>query len=496
MSASKPSYISYEELRVSKLLSGLVSNKILTAVRFGACASVYNPILTVAELTTAQTLILALFYGLLSTDLKFCHFLQRLISKVDQLKSPYLSSWLRDDHKFNTSDVYKVISNLAHLVRGQHIDLPDYVLRVFVSLNSKYGIVDICKTNKDLEAFYFLMSVNVPCSRSQQTDKISSPRDLSFWSGLSPGFDNQNHLFNFGPKEHLINGGGQHVQTLNNLMKEPFNDSNEESNLFQRSRSSSTSNQSLCSERSTCTDSRKPEVKPRNSAKSRNKSRTRGPNPKEGKSLVHAVSTPNILEPSLKNDEISQEAGLVQSYLSRTGSAPVSVSQISRLVCKRDGKGGKSPLHQASKDGLFAVVKGLINYGAPVNCRDDVGFTPAHYAARGGYIEILEVLKQHKADLTAVGDSGDSLLHTAARKNHSGTCGWLLDNGVAIDAQGFKGRTALHCAAMWGFMDTVRLLLAHKASVDIKDFYHNTAYDLAVSQGHPQIARILKNVCR
>lgn len=169
-----PSYINYEAFRVSTLLSGLVSSKMLTAVRFGANASVYNAEVTMLELTTAQSIILALFYGLLSSDLKFCYVLQGLISKVEQLKSPYLSIWLRDDFKFNTSAVYKVISNLAYLVRGHHIILPDYVLRIFVNLSSKYGIVDICKTNKDLEAFYFLLSVNVPCSRSQQTDKINN----------------------------------------------------------------------------------------------------------------------------------------------------------------------------------------------------------------------------------------------------------------------------------------------------------------------------------
>lgn len=305
----------------------------------------------------------------------------------------------------------------------------------------------------------------------------------------------------------------------------PNNDFDEGSNTFQRSRCSSTSSQSQYSECNTYsrtqgvnlrqgevnarqevnsrqqgvnsrqreTNPRQREVNSRITARIRNKSRTRGPNSREGKPLTHASSTPNISDLSL-NNEMIPDAGLVQSYLSKPGTEPVSYSQISRLVCKRDGKGGRSPLHQASKDGLLAVVKGLIHYGAPVNSRDDVGFTPAHYAARDGYIEVLEVLKEHKADLTAVGDSGDSLLHLAARNNHAGTCGWLLDNGVAIDGQGFKGRTALHCAAMWGNLEAVRLLLMRKASVQIKDFYHKTAFDLAVSQGHPKVIKMLKDV--
>ncbi|CAH1389512.1 unnamed protein product [Nezara viridula] len=610
MNLPKPAYIDYEALRVSKLLSGLVSCKMLTAVRFGANSSVYNAEMTILELTTAQSIILSLFYGLLSSDLKFCYILQELISKVDQLKSPYLSSWLRDDFKFNTSDVYKVISNLAYLVRGQHIALPDYILRVFASLNSKYDILDTCKTKKDLEGFYFLLSVNNQCSRSQQTEKTSVSNLISSFESnvmkkknsmviaqkpvlapkpvLSPtntqAVKNEDMLMDHGstcphfplvgmvpnrllqisspclncsnqsenwicltcyfvgcsryvnkhmmmhnestkhplalscsshsvwcyPCRSYINqpiqwssdsgtlsfrpenivrypidgsnslhtlasGGHHHGREPNHLIKEPNNDSDEGSDLFQRSRSSSISNQSLSSERSTYTDSKQGNVNSRNPARTRNKSRTRGRHFKE-------------------KDEISPEASLLQSYLSKPGTAPISYSQISRLISRRDGKGGKSPLHQASKDGLLAVAKGLIKYGAPINCRDDVGFTPAHYAARGGYIELLEVLKQHEADLIAVGDSGDTLLHLAARKNHAGTCGWLLDNGVAIDAQGYKGRTALHCAAMWGYIETVRLLLMRKASVHIKDFYHNTAYDLAVSQGHPKVANMLKNV--
>ncbi|CAH1389513.1 unnamed protein product [Nezara viridula] len=640
MNLPKPAYIDYEALRVSKLLSGLVSCKMLTAVRFGANSSVYNAEMTILELTTAQSIILSLFYGLLSSDLKFCYILQELISKVDQLKSPYLSSWLRDDFKFNTSDVYKVISNLAYLVRGQHIALPDYILRVFASLNSKYDILDTCKTKKDLEGFYFLLSVNNQCSRSQQTEKTSVSNLISSFESnvmkkknsmviaqkpvlapkpvLSPtntqAVKNEDMLMDHGstcphfplvgmvpnrllqisspclncsnqsenwicltcyfvgcsryvnkhmmmhnestkhplalscsshsvwcyPCRSYINqpiqwssdsgtlsfrpenivrypidgsnslhtlasGGHHHGREPNHLIKEPNNDSDEGSDLFQRSRSSSISNQSLSSERSTYTDSKQGNVNSRNPARTRNKSRTRGRHFKEnnnesggihsvGKPLTHAVSSPNISDLFCKKDEISPEASLLQSYLSKPGTAPISYSQISRLISRRDGKGGKSPLHQASKDGLLAVAKGLIKYGAPINCRDDVGFTPAHYAARGGYIELLEVLKQHEADLIAVGDSGDTLLHLAARKNHAGTCGWLLDNGVAIDAQGYKGRTALHCAAMWGYIETVRLLLMRKASVHIKDFYHNTAYDLAVSQGHPKVANMLKNV--
>ena len=165
--------INLGQMRTTRILMGLVSKKLLAAIQYGSRASVYNSHVTAAELTTAQCIILTLFHGLLSSDFNLCQIIQQYYAKVDQLRSPYLISWLRDDFCFNCSDVVSVLSTLAHLVRSQHLVLPDYILRVFVGLNTKYGVLDIIKEANDFETFVFLASVNVPCNRSQQTDPIT-----------------------------------------------------------------------------------------------------------------------------------------------------------------------------------------------------------------------------------------------------------------------------------------------------------------------------------
>nr|XP_024215301.1 receptor-interacting serine/threonine-protein kinase 4-like isoform X2 [Halyomorpha halys] len=143
--------------RCSKILYEMLSRKLVLAVQRAASASIYNRQTTLAELTTAQSVILAIMNSLLTEDLEFCNLLLKLYSSVEQLRSSYLTVWLRDDFDFPEEDVSKVLMTVARLVNGGILDMPDHVLRVFRGLAGKYHVVESCQHEKDFETIKFLI---------------------------------------------------------------------------------------------------------------------------------------------------------------------------------------------------------------------------------------------------------------------------------------------------------------------------------------------------
>ncbi|CAH1404935.1 unnamed protein product [Nezara viridula] len=142
--------------RCSKILYEMISRKLVLAVQKAASASIYNRQTTLAELTTAQSVILAIMNSVLTEDLEFCGMLLKLYSSVEQLRSSYLTVWLRDDFDFPEEDVTKVLMTVAHLVNRGILDMPDHVLRVFRGLAAKYRVVEKCQQEKDFETIKFL----------------------------------------------------------------------------------------------------------------------------------------------------------------------------------------------------------------------------------------------------------------------------------------------------------------------------------------------------
>jgi ankyrin repeat protein len=115
-------------------------------------------------------------------------------------------------------------------------------------------------------------------------------------------------------------------------------------------------------------------------------------------------------------------------------------------------------LFDAIKKDDIAAVRILLDAGADVNAKDNVGLTTLHWAAMSGHVE----------------------------------CGkMLLDVGADIAVWGPIRNTALHFAAMVGHADIVRMLLDAGADVHAKDKYGNTALMEAEETGHDNIVALL-----
>jgi ankyrin repeat protein len=109
----------------------------------------------------------------------------------------------------------------------------------------------------------------------------------------------------------------------------------------------------------------------------------------------------------------------------------------------------------------LALMRYLLERGAPVNRIGKNGFPPLIYLARGDKRERpdkLALLLDHGADVNAVGPHGRTALHYAAAGGHTTVVQLLLDRGADAELEDDDGETALDLARAADRADTAALL--------------------------------------
>jgi ankyrin repeat protein len=78
-----------------------------------------------------------------------------------------------------------------------------------------------------------------------------------------------------------------------------------------------------------------------------------------------------------------------------------------------------TPLHSAASARNLEAARALLEHGAPVNARQQAGWTPIHSAAQNGDRPMLELLLKHHADPTLANDDGKTAAMVAREKGHA-----------------------------------------------------------------------------
>ncbi len=162
---------------------------------------------------------------------------------------------------------------------------------------------------------------------------------------------------------------------------------------------------------------------------------------------------------------------------------------------------GETPLHRAAELGHdVAILRALVDAGAPVDAKRDDGRTAYQLAARVGHAEAAAFLAERGADRTlgpgdrllaacaaghadearqlvaahpdliaSLGPSGhDALAHVVARDDIA-TLGLMAELGWPLTHEGQWGGTPLHWAAWNGRTAMVKRLLEAGAPVNVRD---------------------------
>jgi len=121
---------------------------------------------------------------------------------------------------------------------------------------------------------------------------------------------------------------------------------------------------------------------------------------------------------------------------------------------------GLTAIHQAARSGDPSLLSSLIQRGASVDARDELGRTPLIAAVESGRIECVKL---------------------------------LLASGADANARTRSGSTALIEAAARGSISIVRELVRAGADLNISQRGSGTALEVAERGGHHQIAAFLRN---
>jgi ankyrin repeat protein len=76
------------------------------------------------------------------------------------------------------------------------------------------------------------------------------------------------------------------------------------------------------------------------------------------------------------------------------------------------------PLHSAASARNLEAARLLLDYGAPVNTRQQAGWVPIHAAAQNGDWLMVDLLLQHGADPRLANDEGKTPAMVAREKGH------------------------------------------------------------------------------
>jgi len=139
----------------------------------------------------------------------------------------------------------------------------------------------------------------------------------------------------------------------------------------------------------------------------------------------------------------------------------------------------KTALHIAAENGQLDTVKFLVvEKGADVHAKTDIGGKPLYLAARAGN-EDADLLLQNGGKVTAQNDYDEKALHEAARTGKTKVVELLLkseDAPKAIQLTTCSDDTSLQKATINGHEEVVKILLKKDGiNVDAKNYKGETA---------------------
>src|SRR5712692_3564224 len=151
---------------------------------------------------------------------------------------------------------------------------------------------------------------------------------------------------------------------------------------------------------------------------------------------------------------------------------------------------GVTPLMHAAVVGSADAMRLLLDAGADVNARNDVGSTALMWSATD--LAKVRLLLEHGADVNAASERHRTALLVAAMADGSAPIVRLLiAKGADVHVVDRVNVSAMHAATLGGDADTVRLLIDAGAEVDTRDAGGYTPLMNAAQHGNLRAVQML-----
>ena len=121
------------------------------------------------------------------------------------------------------------------------------------------------------------------------------------------------------------------------------------------------------------------------------------------------------------------------------------------------------------------LLKTLIETGASIDERDNVGNTPLIFASAIKNNNIIKYLVEKGANVNEKNNFGDTPLMIASATENEKTVKYLIENGANINGKANDGATALHFASLYGHENIVKYLIDNGSNINEKDNNGNTS---------------------
>lgn len=163
-----------------------------------------------------------------------------------------------------------------------------------------------------------------------------------------------------------------------------------------------------------------------------------------------------------------------------------------------------TPLHIACEEGRYDAARQLIDQGADIEARDDIGWKPIHLASRYGHEMIVDILLRNGARINTQtvdldnsdSDGNNTSLHLAAHNKQYKVAKRLLSNDACTEiGDSWSAATPLHIAVEEKDPEMVRILLEHGANMHYKDYPREgpcrSPLEHVIKKGYTSILRVM-----
>lgn len=178
-----------------------------------------------------------------------------------------------------------------------------------------------------------------------------------------------------------------------------------------------------------------------------------------------------------KEEEISTEKALFAICEAKFGldESYANVSRLKTMSQKLDA------LFEAAKKGLDHIMLILFNIGCSIDSTDSKQNTPLFYAAGGGHLQCIVLLLEKGADVKAKNNVGWTPLHTAAWKgtteNHTKCVKYLIEMGADVleESNTFEtaGDVAQRCNAKKEIVEILRAAEVERTMREVEEKVNN-----------------------